>query len=76
MKANKGFLLVDSMLAMSIVVLICMVILPMLQTMQHHYEQAYQEVQHYREFYVEIKGGAQVHEVQRQLCTQQRCIPE
>ncbi|WP_165980654.1 type II secretion system protein [Macrococcus carouselicus] len=74
MKADKGFLLIDSMLSLAITSIICLALLPMMQKMGQNYEDSYNELQQYREFYVYIRGGGAVHEDEHSICSPVYCI--
>lgn len=75
MKKAEGFLLIDTLLSLSLIALICGLLIPTLFSLQSNYELSLEEVREYREFYVEVKGGANVEIKEQELCIQQSfCI--
>lgn len=74
MKASNAFLLIDALLSLAVVSLICLMLLPMLQTMSQHYQASYTELQIYRQVYIEVRRGEGVYERNNEICTQYHCI--
>jgi len=68
LKKDSGFLLVDAMLSLSIIVLICTALIPMLHQMNKTYRESLDDVADYRSFYVYVKTGGTVIEQDGMLC--------
>lgn len=68
MKKDEGFLLIDTLLSLSLIMLICGLLIPTLFSLHTNYESSLLEVRQYREFYVYVKGGAEVEIRENELC--------
>lgn len=69
MRRHDGFLLVDAMLTFSIIALITLLIIPMLQQMSRHYDEALKDVERHRQLYVEFLAGEEVVEYPGEYCS-------
>ncbi|WP_164993339.1 hypothetical protein [Macrococcus sp. DPC7161] len=71
MKKCDGFLLIDALLSMSIIIIICLILLPITYQLNQQYEKALIDLEHVRAFYTEVViNEEQIIQNDKSICLQ------